>query len=64
MLILSDELCLLRAVMHDPEMYPDPMEFKPERFLRTTKTDSGELKYELSKDVLDPSSVVFGYGRR
>jgi cytochrome P450 len=40
-----------RAFTHDPEVYKDPMEFRPERFL-------GEEPEE------DPTSYVFGFGRR
>ncbi|KZW03029.1 cytochrome P450 [Exidia glandulosa HHB12029] len=43
------------AILNNPEDYPDPQAFKPERYLRD--------------DVLDPNApnpyvVVFGYGRR
>ncbi|KDQ64958.1 hypothetical protein JAAARDRAFT_116817 [Jaapia argillacea MUCL 33604] len=37
--------------LHDPEIYPDPMEFKPERFLG-------------SNPAADPRPFVFGFGRR
>lgn len=40
--------------MHDPELYPDPEEFKPERFLN----EDGRVRD-------DPTlSLVFGIGRR
>jgi cytochrome P450 len=43
-----------RAILHDPEIYPDPEEFKPERFLN----EDGSVRD-------DPSlSLVFGAGKR
>lgn len=42
---------MCRKLLHDPEMYQDPLEFKPERFL-------GE------KPELNPNKIAFGYGRR
>jgi cytochrome P450 len=43
-----------RAILHDPEAYPDPEEFKPERFL----SEDGSVRD-------DPTlSLVFGFGKR
>jgi cytochrome P450 len=43
-----------RAILHDPETYPDPEEFKPERFLN----EDGTVRD-------DPTlSLVFGAGKR
>ena len=41
--------------MHDPEVFNDPMVFRPERYLKDGK---------LNPDVRDPDSTVFGFGRR
>ena len=41
--------------MHDPNVYEDPDEFRPNRFIRDGKLDP---------DVLDPATIVFGSGRR
>ncbi|KAH9994266.1 cytochrome P450 [Russula vinacea] len=42
------------AILHDPEIYPDPEEFKPERFLN----EDGSVRD-------DPTlSLVFGIGKR
>ena len=46
-------LCF-RAILHDPDRYPDPEEFKPERFLN----EDGSIRE-------DPAiSLVFGVGKR
>ena len=44
-----------RGMLHNPETYPDPDKFKPERF-------EGLSKEELEK--VDPRGIVFGFGRR
>ena len=42
-------------VLHDPEVFKDPMEFQPERYLKDGK---------LNPDVRDPDCAAFGFGRR
>ena len=43
-----------RAILHDPEIYPDPEEFRPERFLN----EDGSFRD-------DPTlSLAFGVGKR
>ncbi|KAH6888849.1 cytochrome P450 [Coprinopsis sp. MPI-PUGE-AT-0042] len=44
------------AVMHDPTIFDDPFEFKPERYL----TADGKI----NPHVLSPEDAAFGYGRR
>ncbi len=41
--------------MHDPTEYPDPADFRPERFIHDGKIDT---------TVRDPFTIVFGSGRR
>ena len=41
--------------MHDPRVYDDPDDFRPERFIKDGMLDT---------DVLDQSAIVFGAGRR
>ena len=46
---------LHRAMLNDERDYPEPDEFKPERFLKNGKLDSS---------VRDPIDIAFGFGRR
>jgi cytochrome P450 len=43
-----------RAILHDPETYPDPDEFKPERFLN----EDGTVRDDRTL------TLVFGVGKR
>lgn len=42
------------AMTHDPDMYPDPFTFNPDRFLST----QGHERQR------DPRQIIFGFGRR
>ena len=42
-------------MLKDERDYPEPHEFKPERFLRNKKPDTS---------VRDPMDISFGFGRR
>jgi hypothetical protein len=48
-------ISFFRAFTHDEKVYPDPMAFKPERFLSTPENPFPER---------DPHLLVFGFGRR
>ena len=43
-------------MLHDPEEYPEPEQFKPERFIG----ENGQINPE----ILDPRVIAFGFGRR
>jgi cytochrome P450 len=45
---------VFRAILHDPEMFPDPEEFKPERFLDKDGSFQDDPKIALA----------FGAGKR
>ncbi|KZT36773.1 cytochrome P450 [Sistotremastrum suecicum HHB10207 ss-3] len=49
----------LRRLLRDPTEYPEPDQFKPERFI---DSDAGQLK--LRTDVRDPEDMAFGFGKR
>ncbi|TFY62291.1 hypothetical protein EVJ58_g3958 [Rhodofomes roseus] len=42
------------GILHNPALYPDPFEFKPERYLQSKDTGLNP----------DPRQFAFGYGRR
>ncbi|KAF8874029.1 cytochrome P450 [Infundibulicybe gibba] len=43
------------SILHDPEIYDQPLEFKPERFLKDGKIDPS---------IPSAEAVAFGFGRR
>ncbi|KAK7029429.1 hypothetical protein VNI00_014683 [Paramarasmius palmivorus] len=49
--VLPIDLASPRAITHDPEVYPNPDEFKPDRHLG-------------DNTQLDPFKLVFGFGKR
>ena len=49
----SRHIC--RAICHDPNIYPNPELFNPDRYFKDGVTDHA---------VLDPGVIAFGFGRR
>ena len=47
---------LIRACLHDPEVYTEPERFNPDRFV----LENGQW----NSTVPDPAQFAFGYGRR
>lgn len=52
---LSSAIFSDRAVTHDPQEYPDPNAFNPDRFVVSDARATAQL---------DPRTYVFGVGRR
>lgn len=50
----------VRSILHNPEEYPEPDVFRPERFLKHMHDGT----YELDKNIRSPQTVAFGFGRR
>ena len=48
-------LTLLRSMLRDEEVYPDPNTFNPDRFIKDGV---------LNREIRDPRDIVFGFGRR
>ena len=48
---------MLADIMHNPEYFPDPDKFDPERYL--TKSEGGSMKF-----TPDPKVIPFGTGKR
>ena len=44
-----------RAMLQNPEDYPEPERFNPDRFIKDGK---------LNREVRDPETIAFGFGRR
>ena len=44
-----------RSILNDPQVYPAPDKFVPERFLKDGK---------LNTEIRDPAAYVFGFGPR
>ena len=42
-------------MLRDPEDYPEPERFFPERYIKDGK---------INPEVRDPSTIAFGFGRR
>jgi Cytochrome P450 len=54
--VINDyHLQLIRAILHDENIYKDPQTFNPERFLKDG---------ELDPEIMSPELAVFGFGRR
>ena len=46
---------VFRSILHDPEVFEAPEEFRPERYLKDG---------QINPNVRDPVVAAFGFGRR
>src|ERR1700730_13276893 len=57
--LFSEDDRILRAMTHDPEVYPNPDEVRPSRFATPIEGDLTQ-----KQPAPDPQDGVFGFGRR
>ena len=53
-----------RYMMRDPRFFPNAEEFKPERFFEKVSTTKNAVESLNGFSLDDPSSIIFGFGRR
>ena len=53
-----------REMMRDGNVFPDPDAFKPERYLSKDSCETSECRMKPVSMEDDPSTIVFGFGRR
>ncbi|KAH7097930.1 cytochrome P450 [Auriculariales sp. MPI-PUGE-AT-0066] len=51
-------------ITHDPKLYPDPLSFKPDRYMSTSVENESISGSGKPAQNPDPRSFVFGFGRR
>ena len=54
--IFVDDILPCRGILHDPEIYTDPLSFIPERYF--------DVNGNFDESKVDPVKYIFGYGRR
>lgn len=51
----TEVTAISRAILHDPTVFPEPLEYQPERYLKDGQLDP---------NTRDPDCAAFGFGRR
>ena len=62
--MFSDSVNVSRAMAYDEEFYPDPTTFNPERFLSLDTNENLKVHPLNTFRPNDPTSLIFGFGRR
>jgi len=54
-LLATQVIAISRAILHDPTVFAEPLEYQPERYLKDG---------QLNPNIRNPDCAAFGFGRR